>query len=143
LEVVEGRLDLAERNIAESLRSDDGRERLAASMFTIRNSGRARRRGWITSAAAVDLTVAPTTPREIIVRWQDPNLPSPEMETIWRDGKEIQVPRYGVTQGDDRRVDDALEGGNGTTVAAASSPARNVAQSAITLRRRSSMVVRR
>ena len=56
-EVVEGRIDLAERNIAESLRSSDGRERLAASMFTIRNSGRARRRGWITSAAAVDLTV--------------------------------------------------------------------------------------
>jgi hypothetical protein len=109
-EVVEARLDLAERNIADSLRSDDGRERLAASMFTIRNSGRSRRRGWITSAAAVDLTVAPTTPREIVISWQDPNFPSPEMETIWRDGKEIQVPRHGVTQSDDRGGVDALEG---------------------------------
>jgi hypothetical protein len=102
-EVVEGRIDLAERNIAESLRSSDGRERLAASMFTIRNSGRARRRGWITSAAAVDLTVAPTTPREIVISWAGEDR---EMEEIERDGKKISVPRYGV-----RRVgEDCLEG---------------------------------
>ena len=66
-EVVEGQLDLAEKNIAKSLRSNDGRERLAASMFTIRNSGRARRRGWITSAAAVDLTVRSEPPQNIVI----------------------------------------------------------------------------
>ena len=36
-EVVEGRLDLAEKNIGEALRSDDPRMRVAASMFTLRN----------------------------------------------------------------------------------------------------------
>ena len=36
-------------------------------MFTIRNSGRARRRGWITSAAAVDLNVNSEPPRNIVI----------------------------------------------------------------------------
>jgi hypothetical protein len=48
LEIEERRLGLAERNIFEALKSDDPRRRDAASMFTIRNSHRARRRGWIT-----------------------------------------------------------------------------------------------
>jgi Bacterial regulatory protein, Fis family len=46
-EVVEARLDLAEKNIGEALTSDDSRRRDAASTFTIRNSLRAKRRGWI------------------------------------------------------------------------------------------------
>ena len=45
VEIEERRLDLAEKNIYEALRSDDSRRRDAASMFTIRNSARARRRG--------------------------------------------------------------------------------------------------
>ena len=103
LEVVEGRLDLAEKNVAEFLRSPDGRERLAASMFTLRNSGRARRRGWITSAAAVDLTVGSEPPRNIVISWTGERQ---ETEEIERDGKKISVPRYGA-----RRVDDGcLEG---------------------------------
>ena len=36
-EAVEGRIDLAEKNIAEALNSDDPRMRVAASMFTLRN----------------------------------------------------------------------------------------------------------
>src|SRR5580693_1372459 len=44
VEVEERRLDLAEKNIYEALRSNDPRRRDAASMFTIRNSHRARRR---------------------------------------------------------------------------------------------------
>jgi hypothetical protein len=51
VEIEERRLDLAERNIFEALKSDDPRRRDAASMFTIRNSHRARKRGWITAAA--------------------------------------------------------------------------------------------
>ena len=51
-EVVEGRIDKAEKNIHEALHSDDPRMRVAASMFTLRNSARAKRRGWITTAAA-------------------------------------------------------------------------------------------
>jgi hypothetical protein len=51
-EVVEARLDLAEKNIFEALRSDDSRRRDAASFFVVRNSHRARRRGWITSSTS-------------------------------------------------------------------------------------------
>jgi hypothetical protein len=48
-EVVEARLDTAEANIHEALHSDDSRRRDAASFFVVRNSARAKRRGWITS----------------------------------------------------------------------------------------------
>ena len=89
---------MAESNIAEFLRSSDGRERLAASMFTLRNSARSRRRGWITSAAAVDLTVGSEPPRNIVISWAGE---TQETEEIERDGKKISVPRYGA-----RRVDD-------------------------------------
>ena len=70
-ELEERRLDLAERNIYEALRSDDPRRRDAASMFTIRNSVKARRRGWITSSASVDMTLNANQPREIVFSWRD------------------------------------------------------------------------
>ncbi len=71
-EAVEGRIDLAEKNIAEALSSDDGRMRVAASMFTLRNSVRARRRGWITSSSAnVEANIEPQ--QEVIYRWRNPN----------------------------------------------------------------------
>jgi hypothetical protein len=70
-EVVEARLDKAEKNIAEALHSEDLRFRMAASMFTLRNSVRAKRRGWITSsAAAVDLTIAAGPHRETVFTWR-------------------------------------------------------------------------
>jgi hypothetical protein len=71
-EIEERRLDLAEKNIYEALRSDDPRRRDAASMFTLRNSARAKRRGWITtSSASVDLNVASNLPpRTITFRWR-------------------------------------------------------------------------
>jgi hypothetical protein len=57
VEIEERRLDLAKRNIFEALKSDDPRRRDAASMFTIRNSHRARKRGWITtSTSAAELS---------------------------------------------------------------------------------------
>jgi hypothetical protein len=63
VEMEERRLDLAEKNIYEALRSDDSRRRDAASMFTIRNSHRARRRGWITtSTGAAELSVTANAP---------------------------------------------------------------------------------
>jgi hypothetical protein len=72
VEIEERRLDLAEKNIYEALRSDDPRRRDAASMFTIRDSHRARRRGWITtSTSAAELSVtANAPPRTIIFRWR-------------------------------------------------------------------------
>jgi hypothetical protein len=72
-EIEERRLDLAEKNIYEALRSDDPRRRDAASMFTIRNSARARRRGWITtstSAAELSVSIGASAPREIRFRWR-------------------------------------------------------------------------
>jgi hypothetical protein len=72
VEIEERRLDLAEKNIYEALTSDDSRRRDAASMFTIRNSARARRRGWLTShSSTVDVSVsANLAPRQIVYRWR-------------------------------------------------------------------------
>jgi hypothetical protein len=96
-EAVESRLDQAEKNIAKSLHSDDNRERLAASMFVVRNSGRSRRRGWITSSVAPDLAASVDQPSTIVFRWQSPDgkVDDPPMEEVTRDGRRIQVPRYG------------------------------------------------
>jgi hypothetical protein len=69
-EVVEARLDKAEKNIAEALHSDDPRMRVAASMFTLRNSVRAKRRGITSSAAAVDLTISAGPQRETVFTWR-------------------------------------------------------------------------
>jgi hypothetical protein len=72
VEIEERRLDLAEKNIYEALRSDDPRRRDAASMFTICNSHRARKRGWITtSTSAAELNVSVNnSPRTITYRWR-------------------------------------------------------------------------
>jgi hypothetical protein len=72
LELEERRLDLAEKNIYEALTSDDPRRRDAASMFTIRNSHRARKRGWITtSTSAAELSVTANAPaRTLTFRWR-------------------------------------------------------------------------
>ena len=63
------RLDIAEKNIFEALQSDDPRRRDAASMFTIRNSIKARRRGWLTSAASADVSVNLPAAR-IVISWE-------------------------------------------------------------------------
>jgi hypothetical protein len=73
VEIEERRLDLAERNIFEALKSDDPRRRDAASMFTLRNSHRARKRGWITSSTSVaelSISASATGPREVRFRWR-------------------------------------------------------------------------
>jgi hypothetical protein len=72
VEIEERRLDLAEKNIYEALKSDDPRRRDAASMFTIRNSHRARKRGWITtSTSAAELSVTANAPaRTLTFRWR-------------------------------------------------------------------------
>ena len=70
-EVVEARIDKAEKNIAEALDSEDSRRRDAASFFVVRNSVRAKRRGWLTSAAAgVEVSVGPSAQR-IVISWDD------------------------------------------------------------------------
>jgi hypothetical protein len=73
VEIEEQRLDLAEANIFEALKSDDPRRRDAASMFTIRNSARARRRGWITTSSSVaelSISTEGNGLREMRFRWR-------------------------------------------------------------------------
>jgi hypothetical protein len=71
-EIVEARLDTAEKNIHEALASEDSRRRDAASFFVLRNSARAKRRGWIVSASGgVDVSINTNLPpRQIVFRWR-------------------------------------------------------------------------
>ena len=71
VEMEEFRIDRAEQNIHEALASEDSRRRDAASFFVVRNSARAKRRGWIVSASAgVDVNVgADLAPRRIVISW--------------------------------------------------------------------------
>ena len=83
----ERRLDLAEKNVYQALTSDDPSRRDAASFFTLRNSGKAKRRGWITSASAGDdLSMTVKAPVEFTVCWGTPRLPgADDMKTIEHD----------------------------------------------------------
>jgi hypothetical protein len=51
-EAEELRLDRAEAVVDEALKSDDSRRKDAAAYFILRNSSRAKRRGWIPSSSA-------------------------------------------------------------------------------------------
>ena len=72
-ETVEARLDTAEKNIHEALASEDSRRRDAASFFVLRNTARAKRRGWITtSTSAAELSVTANAPaRTLTFRWRN------------------------------------------------------------------------
>jgi hypothetical protein len=107
LEAVELRLDDAEANLHEALRRGDPRRRDAVSMFILRNTQRASKRGYATAASAASLEISHNnqpSPQTIVYRWGGDDS-GPEMETIERDGKTISVPRY-----DSGRGDDCLEG---------------------------------
>jgi hypothetical protein len=97
VEIEERRLDLAEKNIYEALRSGDSRRRDAASFFVLRNSHRARRRGWITtSASAAELSVTANAPaRTLTFRWRtseddERDAERAEAEQLRDDGKLIE-----------------------------------------------------
>ena len=82
-EVVEARLDTAEKNIAEALNSDDSRRRDAASFFVVRNSARSKRRGWITSASAgVEVNVQSN--ESIVFQWRTTPLEVSDPEELAR-----------------------------------------------------------
>jgi hypothetical protein len=94
LETVEARLDTAEKNIAEALTSDDSRRRDAASFFVVRNTARAKRRGWITSASAsVDVNVQANKTVHYTFRWRTSDDPDPAVDETGRlrdEGKLIE-----------------------------------------------------
>jgi hypothetical protein len=84
-ETVEARLDTAEKNIAEALASDDSRRRDAASFFVLRNTARARRRGWLTSASAsVDVNVQANKTVNYTFRWRTSDDPDPTVNETGR-----------------------------------------------------------
>jgi hypothetical protein len=86
-ETVEARLDTAEKNIHEALASEDSRRRDAASFFVLRNTARAKRRGWIVSASGgVDVTInANLPPRQIVYRWRTDDDDKRDAETAERE----------------------------------------------------------
>jgi hypothetical protein len=89
LEAVELRLDDAEANLHEALRCGDPRRRYAVSMFMLRNTQRASKRGYGTAASAASLEVSHNnqpSPQTIIYRWGG-NDSDREMEAIERDEK--------------------------------------------------------
>jgi hypothetical protein len=104
LEAVELRLDGAEANLCEALHCGDPRRRDAVSMFLLRNTQRASKRGYAVAASAASLEAGHEPAQTIVVRWGS-NDPAPEMDVIERDGKQISVPRY-----DNGRGDGCLEG---------------------------------
>jgi hypothetical protein len=105
LEAVELTLDDAEANLCEALHCNDPRRRDAISMFLLRNTQRAPKRGYATAASAASLEVSVNNPASaptMVFRWAGDDR---EMDVIERDGKNISVPRY-----DGERGDDCLEG---------------------------------
>jgi hypothetical protein len=92
LEAVELRLDDAEANLSEALHCGDPRRRDAVSMFMLRNTQRASKRGYAVAASAVGLEVGrahdQAQPQTIVVRWAGGDR---EMDVIERDGENISV----------------------------------------------------
>ena len=78
LEAVELRLDDAEANLCEALRCGDPRRRDAVSMFMLRNTQRASKRGYAVAASAASLEVnVDTPPPHYTVRWMQSAIASP------------------------------------------------------------------
>ena len=96
LEAVELRLDDAEANLSEALRCGDPRRRDAVSMFMLRNTQRAAKRGYAVAASAASLEVnIDTAPRNYRVVWGKPEEPDRELGPgeFRRDGRIISAPR--------------------------------------------------
>ena len=95
LEAVELRLDDAEANLCEALHCGDPRRRDAVSMFMLRNTQRAAKRGYAVAASAASLEVGSRSAAARIPSSFGAGRTSPtrELEPSERDGREISVPR--------------------------------------------------
>jgi hypothetical protein len=106
--VVEARLDTSEKNIAEALKSEDSRRRDAASFFVLRNTARARRRGWITtstSVAELSISSGGNAPREVRFRWMTEDddkrdAEAAEAEQLREEGKQVISIGWGAPDDD-------------------------------------------
>ena len=117
LEAVELRLDDAEANLHEALRCGDPRRRDAVSMFMLRNTERASKRGYAVAASAASLEVnIDTEPRNYRVVWSKPDEPERKLVAgeFVRDGRILSAPDYGGEPRDDdddrHDADDIVEG---------------------------------
>ena len=80
LEAVELRLDDAEANLCEALHCGDPRRRDAISMFMLRNTQRASKRGYAVAASAASLEMnINTPPTHYTVVWGKPDEPDREL----------------------------------------------------------------
>jgi hypothetical protein len=110
VELEERRLDLAEKNIYEALRSDDSRRRDAASFFVVRNTARAKRRGWITTASAsVDVNVQANRNVNYTFRWRNSDddkrdAEAAEAERLRDEGKRVVNTGWGDSEGQAHRT---------------------------------------
>jgi hypothetical protein len=68
LEAIELKLDVAESNLCEALRSEDPRRRDAVSMFMLRNVGRAAKRGYAVAASGLEASASVAEPKASLFR---------------------------------------------------------------------------
>jgi hypothetical protein len=88
-EAEELRLDRAEAVVDEALKSDDSRRKDAAAYFILRNSSRAKRRGWITSSStSVDVNVQANKAVNYTFRWRNADDPDPAVDETGRPREE-------------------------------------------------------
>src|SRR5580704_7379132 len=112
-EAEELRLDRAEAVVDEALKSDHSRRKDAAAYFILRNSSRAKRRGWITSSSAsVDVNVQANRNVNYTFRWRT-------SEDDERDAEAAEAERL---RDEGKRVVSIGWGENGKTIEHADSP---------------------
>ena len=103
LEAIELRLDAAEANLSEALHCGDPRRRDVVSMFILRNTQRASKRGYAVAASAASFEVSQASDQAsaqtVVFRWGGDGSDR-EMDVIERDGKRLSIPRYGGELGD-------------------------------------------
>jgi hypothetical protein len=112
-EAVELRLDDAEANLSEALRCGDPRRRDSVSMFILRNTRRASKRGYAVAASAASLEMnINTPPTHYTVVWGKPDEPDRELGPgeFRRDGRILSAPDYGGDGTDADQRDDVVEG---------------------------------
>jgi len=94
LEAVELRLDDAEANLCEALHCGDPRRRDAVSMFMLRNTQRAAKRGYAVAASATTLEVnVDAPPTHYVITWGKPDEEDRELapgEWAWRQNRPRQ-----------------------------------------------------
>jgi hypothetical protein len=113
LEAVELRLDDAEANLSEALRCGDPRRRDAISMFVLRNTQCASKRGYAVAASAASLEMninTPPTHYTLVLGKPDDLDRELGPDEFVRDGRILSTPSYGGEDTDADQREDVVEG---------------------------------